>query len=241
VRAVDSPLDGRSTEAGSNVDPGGAEARNDAEELALVEALRRGDEAAFALLVDRYQKALVRLALSYVPNREAAEDVVQETWMGVVRGIDRFEARSSLKTWLFRILVNRAKSKGVAERRQVPFSSLEEAGEPEAPAVDPSRFFDESSRWAGFWSTPPERWEGIPDERLLGKETRAVVEEVIAELPPTQRAVISMRDIRGLDSGEVCEILDISEVNQRVLLHRARSKVRARLEEYLTPTAAVHP
>lgn len=210
----------------------------DAAEVALVAALRAGDESAFATLLDRYQRPLVRLALMYVPNREAAEDVVQETWMGVVRGIDRFEGRSSLKTWLFRILVNRAKTRGVAERRQVVFSALKEAGDPEASAVDPARFFDESSRWAGFWSAPPERWEGIPEDRLLGSEVRTLVDEVVARLPPNQREVITMRDVRGLTSVEVCDILGVSEANQRVLLHRARSKVRAHLEEYLTPTVA---
>jgi RNA polymerase sigma-70 factor (ECF subfamily) len=204
-----------------------------------VEALRRGDEAAFATLLDRYQAALVRVALLYVRNREAAEDVVQETWMGVVRGIDRFEARSSFKTWLFRILVNRAKSRGVAERRQVPFSSFEEANE--GPAVDPSRFFDASSRWAGFWSAPPERWDGIPEDRLLGQETLSLVGEAVAALPPNQREVIGLRDIRGLSSHEVCEILDLSEANQRVLLHRARTKVRARLERYLTSCGVTQP
>ncbi len=216
---------------------GGPAAAN-GDDRALVEALRRGDEAAFATLLDRYQAALVRVALLYVRNREAAEDVVQETWMGVVRGIDRFEARASFKTWLFRILVNRAKSRGIAERRQVPFSSFAEPDEPEGPSVDPSRFFDASSRWAGFWSAPPEPWEGIPEDRLLGQETRSLIEEAVAALPPSQREVICLRDIRGLSSQEVCDILDLSEANQRVLLHRARTKVRARLEKYLASCGA---
>ncbi len=212
----------------------------EAEERALVEGLRHGDEAAFTTLLGRYQSSLVRLALMYVPNRQAAEDAVQDTWMGVVQGIDRFEGRSSLRTWLFRILLNRAKAKGVAERRHVPASSLDGA-EAHGDAVDPSRFFDHSSRWAGHWSAPPQSWDGIPEDRLLGKEVRAIVEEVVAGLPQAQREVITLRDIRGLSAVEVCAVLDLSEANQRVLLHRARTKVRARLEAYLTPTERSHP
>ena len=200
--------------------------------MALVEALRRGDEKAFATLVDRYHGALLRLAMSYVATREQAEDVVQETWLGVLNGIDRFEGRSSLKTWIFRILVNRAKTKGVRERRSVPFSSLEGDGDEKEPSVDPSRF-QEGTRFAGSWSAPPESWEGIPEDRLLSGETRAVVEDAIAGLPAMQRAVITLRDVRGFTAQEACETLGLTEANQRVLLHRARSKVRARLEEYL--------
>jgi RNA polymerase sigma-70 factor (ECF subfamily) len=197
------------------------------EDAALVKALARGDEKAFATLVDRYHASLLRLAMSYVATREQAEDVVQETWLGVLNGIDRFEGRSSLKTWIFRILVNRAKTKGVRERRSVPFSSLESDGEDREPAVDPSRFSE------GAWSAPPESWEGIPEDRLLSGETRAVVEDAIAALPAMQRAVITVRDVRGFTAQEACETLGLTEANQRVLLHRARSKVRARLEEYL--------
>jgi RNA polymerase sigma-70 factor, ECF subfamily len=178
--------------------------------------------------------------MMYVPNRQAAEDAVQDTWMGVVQGIDHFEGRSSLRTWLFRILLNRAKAKGVAERRQVPVSSLDEAAD-HGDAVDPSRFFEQSSRWAGHWSAPPQSWDGIPEDRLLGNEVRALVEEVVAGLPQAQREVITLRDIRGLSAGEVCAVLDLSEANQRVLLHRARTKVRARLEAYLTPARRSHP
>jgi RNA polymerase sigma-70 factor (ECF subfamily) len=203
-----------------------------AEELALVEALRRGDESAFAALIDRYHNSLLRLAMSYVATREQAEDVVQETWLGVLNGIDRFEGRSSLKTWIFRILVNRAKTKGVREHRSIPFSALEADGDEKEPSVDPSRF-QEGGRWSGYWSAPPESWEGIPEDRLLSAETRAVVEDAIAMLADMQRAVITLRDVRGFTSQEACEVLGLTEANQRVLLHRARSKVRARLEEYL--------
>ena len=197
----------------------------------VVEALRRGDEKAFASLVGRYHPSLLRLAMSYVATREQAEDVVQETWLGVLNGIDRFEARSSLKTWIFRILVNRAKTKGVRERRSVPFSSLEVDGDEHEPSVDPARF--QGPGPAGFWSAPPESWAGIPEDRLLSAETRAVVDDAIAGLPDRQRAVITLRDVKGFTSPETCEILGLSEANQRVLLHRARSKVRARLEEHL--------
>ena len=218
----------------------GALGSREAEERALVEALRRGDEATFTALIDRYHGSLVRLALMHVPNRQAAEDAVQETWMAVVRGIERFEGRSSLRTWLFRILLNRAKAKGVAERRQVPVSSLD-GSDGDDDAVDPSRFFDQSSRWAGFWSTPPQPWDEIPEDRLLGKEVRTLIEEAVAALPRAQREVITLRDIRGLTTAEVCAVLDLSEGNHRVLLHRARTKVRARLEAYLTPTEGSHP
>ena len=191
---------------------------------ALVDALRRGDEKAFATLVERYHDPLLRLALSFVATREQAEDVVQETWLGVLNGIDRFEARSSLKTWIFRILVNRAKTKGVREKRSVPFSALEDEGR---ASVDPERFS------GGAWSAPPASWARLPEETLLSSETRAVVGEAIAALPETQRAVITLRDVRGFTAGEACDILGLTEANQRVLLHRARSKVRARLEDYL--------
>jgi len=202
-----------------------------AEEVALLGALRAGDGDAFGSLVDRYHSSLVRLAMSYVPTREAAEDVAQETWMAVMAGIDRFEGRSSLKTWIFRILINRAKTTGVREHRSLPFSALDDSGEHE-PSVDPSRF-QTGTRWVGYWSTPPQSWDGIPEDRLLSGETKAVVDDAINRLPAMQRAVITLRDIRGFTSQETCEALGINEVNQRVLLHRARSKIRARLEHYL--------
>ena len=198
----------------------------------LIEALRRGDEQAFVALIEMYHSSLLRLAMAYVATKEQAEDVVQETWLGVLNGIDRFETRSSLKTWIFRILVNRAKTKGVREHRSVPFSSLEVDGAEKEPSVDPSRF-QQSTRLAGFWAVPPASWAGIPEERLLSAEARAVVDDAIAMLPDMQRSVIILRDVKGFSSREVCDVLDLTEANQRVLLHRARSKVRARLEEYL--------
>lgn len=202
------------------------------DDAALLEALRTGDEQAFASLVRRYHASLLRLAMSYVATREQAEDAVAETWLGVLNGLDRFEGRSSLKTWIFRILVNRAKTKGVREQRSVPFSSLEGDGERSESSVDPSRFAP-----AGHWSAPPQSWEGIPEDRLLSAETRSVVDDAIARLPDMQRAVITLRDVQGLSAQEASDILGLTEVNQRVLLHRARSKVRARLEEYLSAAA----
>jgi RNA polymerase sigma-70 factor (ECF subfamily) len=195
---------------------------------ALVEALRKGDERAFASLVQSYHASLLRLAMSYVATKEQAEDAVAETWLGVLNGLDRFEGRSSLKTWIFRILVNRAKTKGVREQRSVPFSSLAGDADESEPSVDQSRFAA-----AGNWTAPPGSWEGIPEDRLLSAETRSVVDDAIARLPASQRAVITLRDVHGLSAQEASEVLGLTEGNQRVLLHRARSKVRARLEEYL--------
>jgi RNA polymerase sigma-70 factor (ECF subfamily) len=196
----------------------------------LVAALKAGDEAAFAALVDRYQASLVRLARMYVRDRTTAEEVAQETWLAVLNGIDRFEGRSSLKTWLFRILVNRAKTRGQREARSVPFSSI---GDGDEPAVDPERFQGEGEPHPGGWRQPPARWDGDPEERLLAGETRALILDTIEQLPPNQRAVNTLRDIEGLSSEEARNVLDVSETNQRVLLHRARSKVRRALEAYL--------
>jgi RNA polymerase sigma-70 factor (ECF subfamily) len=207
-----------------------------ADDSAVVEALRRGDEQVFAALVPMYHAALLRLAMSYVATREQAEDAVQETWLGVLNGIDRFEGRSSLKTWIFRILVNRAKTKGVREHRSIPFSALEADGEGPERSVDPARF-QASGKQAGAWSSPPDSWESVPEERLLSAEARTVVDDAIAVLSPMQRAVITLRDVRGFTAPETREVLGLTDANERVLLHRARSKVRARLEEYLASAA----
>jgi RNA polymerase sigma-70 factor (ECF subfamily) len=170
------------------------------------------------------------VAQIYVGSRALAEDVVGETWLAVLNGIDRFEGRSSLKTWIFRILANRAKTRAQRERRTIPFSALDPGRVPE-PALEPERFRDpEDSRWPGHWAIPPTAW---PEETLLSTETRNKLAEAIEMLPAGQRAVISLRDIEGWSAQEVCNALDISETNQRVLLHRARSKVRKALEEYL--------
>jgi RNA polymerase sigma-70 factor (ECF subfamily) len=208
------------------------------DELALVAALRAGDEMAFGGLVDRYYGLMLRVAREYVATKEAAEDVVQEMFLGVITGIDRFEQRSSLRTWMFRILVNRAKTRGEREGRTRPFSSLvAELGEDE-PAVDPDRFIG-AGRWAGFWSAPPSA-EHLPDSRVLAAELGARLSEAIATLPTAQRTVLELRDVAGFSSAEVCDLLDISEANQRVLLHRARSKARTLLERYLDERAEVH-
>jgi RNA polymerase sigma-70 factor (ECF subfamily) len=199
-------------------------------EAEIVEALRAGDEATFAMLVAQYGASMLRVAQMYVRTRAVAEEVVQEAWLGVLRGIGSFEGRSSLKTWIFRILTNTAKTRGEREARSVPFSALEV--DPSDPAVEPERFQQEG-RWAGHWAAPPSPWTDIPENRLLSTETREVVARAIAELPPGQATVITMRDVEGFGSDEVCNVLEISETNQRVLLHRARSKVRRAIEDYL--------
>jgi RNA polymerase sigma-70 factor (ECF subfamily) len=197
----------------------------------LLEALRSGDEAAFRELVREYQPSLVRVARIYVPTQAAAEDVVAETWLGVLNGLDRFEGRSSLRTWIFRILTNIAKSRAVRDGRTLPFSALQDPGRVPEAAVDADRFLDpEHQRWPGHWAVKPVAW---PEDALLAGETRERLAEAIEALPATQRAVISLRDIEGWSSEEVRNALDLSETNQRVLLHRARSKVRAALEEYI--------
>ena len=203
------------------------------EDLQLLVALRAGDESAFATLIDRHHAALVRLAMVYVGDRAVAEEVAQETWLGVLRGLDRFEARSSLKTWIFRILTNRAKTRGQREGRSVPFSSLASELDQDEPAVDPDRFLPpDHAQWPGHWAAPLPSWGDAPEERLLAGETSGVIREAIAGLPPAQREVITLRDVDGWSSSEVCELLQISDANQRVLLHRARSKVRQALERY---------
>jgi RNA polymerase sigma-70 factor (ECF subfamily) len=208
------------------------------EDTQLVAALRRGDERAFASLLDMYHSSLVRLAMVYVGSRAVAEEVAQETWLGVIKGIDRFESRSSLKTWVFRILTNTAKTRAEREGRTIPFSSLASETESGESAVEPERFIEAgAARWAGHWQTPPSSWDTIPEASLLAKETTACIEEAIELLPEMQRQVITLRDIQGWDSEEVCSLLELSEGNQRVLLHRARSKVRAALERHLTGQA----
>ena len=202
----------------------------------ILAALKRGDERAFCQLVERHQGLMLRVARRYVRSAAVAEEVVQETWLGVINGLDRFEGRASLKTWIFRILTNRALSRAEREGRMVPFSSL--AGDDE-PAVDPDRFRPEGDRWPGGWKSFPSSWDALPEERLLARETLALVGEAIAGLPERQYLVIQMRDIEGWSAAEVCQALAISEANQRVLLHRARSKVRRCLEAYLEPELAL--
>ncbi len=203
------------------------------EDTALVARLRDGDADAFEELVDKYHAAIVRFARLYVGTQELAEDVAQETWMGVLRGLDRFEGRSSLKTWIFRIAANRAQTKGKRESRTIPFAALasSEAGQDEAVEVD--RFLPAESERPGFWSTLPVDFDNQPEGRLLSEETFDVIRKAIDTLPPMQATVITLRDLQQWSSQEVREALDITEANQRVLLHRARTKVRRVLEEYL--------
>jgi RNA polymerase sigma-70 factor (ECF subfamily) len=195
----------------------------------LLDALRRGDDQAFEWLIEQHTPAMLRLALSYTATPASAEEVVQETWLAVVRGIDSFEGRSSLRTWIFRILVNKAKSSGLAERRNVPLSDQDEviAGDP--GTIDPARFRGPPR---GYWSSPPSHWDELPEDRLLAGEALAVVGRAVRSLPPAQQAVFELRDLQHWTSGEVCETLGLTEANQRVLLHRARSRLRSAIEEY---------
>ena len=208
-----------------------------AEERLLLAALRRGDEAAFARIVAMLHGSMLRVAMLHVRDRTVAEEVVQDAWLGVLQQLDQFEGRSSLKTWVLRIVSNRAKTRAVRERRSVPFSALP-GGDPDAdePAVDPDRFLPAGHRWAGHWASPPASWREVPEERLLSRETMAEVGRAVAALPATQRAVLVLRDVEGLGAAEACRLLELTEGNQRVLLHRARSKVRAALERYLDTT-----
>jgi RNA polymerase sigma-70 factor, ECF subfamily len=196
----------------------------------LLDGLRMGDEAAFVELMREYGAGMLRVALMYVSSRAVAEEVVQEAWLGVLRGIGRFEGRSSLKTWLFRIVANTAKTRGVRESRSIPFSALGEDGGDE-PTVDPDRFLGSGERFPGHWAVPPQAW--APESQLLSHEAMDVIDREIDRLPPAQRAVITMRDVQGFTAEEVCNALDLTETNQRVLLHRARAKVRSALEEYM--------
>lgn len=204
-----------------------------AEDLQLVQLLRSGDEAAFISLVDRYTTTMMRLAMIYVTVRAVAEEVVQETWMAVLEGLGRFEGRSSLKTWIFRILTNRAKTRAQREGRSIPFSSLiDDDSDAAGPALSPDRFLPADHWWSGHWVSFPSNWEEMPEERLLAQETAACVKRAVEALPPVQREIITLRDIEGWTSEEACNVLGISEGNQRVLLHRGRSKVRSTLEKY---------
>jgi RNA polymerase sigma-70 factor (ECF subfamily) len=199
----------------------------------LVAALRAGDEEAFRTVVREWHASLLRVAQIFTPSRALAEEVVQEAWLRVLGALDRFEGRSSLKTWVFRILVNTAKTRAQREGRTIPFSALQDAWRVPEPAVDPDRFLpDDHPQYPGGWAVPPRE---LPEDALLAAETRRVIADAIAALPASQRAVISLRDVEGWTSDEVRNALDLSEVNQRVLLHRARARVRQALEDYLAP------
>ena len=203
-----------------------------AEDQAFVRRLRAGDEDAFMVLVDRHQAAMLRIARMYVSSQAVAEDVVQDAWVGILRGLERFEGRSSLRTWMYRIVVNIAKTRGQREGRSTPFSSL--AGDDDAESSAAGAWFrGAEDRWPRHWSTLPNDWRVLPEDRLLAGETLQLIGETIASLPPAQAEVLRLRDVLGWSSEEVRNALDLSETNQRVLLHRARSKVRRALDGYL--------
>lgn len=207
-------------------------------EAELVSRLRDHDEAAFALLLDQWSPGMLRLARSFVSTPDSAAEVVQDTWLAVLRALDRFEGRSSLRTWVYRILVNTAKRRAAREQRNVPMSSLGPADA--GPTVDPDRFQGPDEPYPGHWRALPAPWPDLvpsPEQRTLDAELQARLEDALAGLPERQRAVITLRDVQGRPAEEVCAILEISPANQRVLLHRARAHVRARLEVYLDARA----
>ena len=217
---------------------GGAAADPDAELLA---GLRAGDEEAFRTLVREHGSFLMRLVMMHVPSRAIAEEVVQDTWVAVLNGLDRFEGRSSLRTWIASIALNKARTRGTREGRIVPFALLRRRYEEGCgPALDPERFQGRRGERPGWWASPPAAWDE-PERRLEEGETRDVMLKAIRDLPPRQREVIALRDLSGWDAEEVCNALGLSETNQRVLLHRARSKVRAALEEHLDPRSEASP
>jgi RNA polymerase sigma-70 factor, ECF subfamily len=203
-------------------------------EDALLASLRAGDEQAFAGIVDGWSGAMLRVCRAYVPTDSAAEEVVQETWLAVIEGLPRFRGDSSLRTWVWSILVNQARNRGTRERRTVPFASL--GPEDVGVSVDPSRFQGPDERYPGGWRQFPADW---PEDALLAAEVQAVVHAAVAALPARQRAVVTLRDIEGYSAEEVSTLLQVTQGNQRVLLHRGRTGVRAHLEHaFAARTAA---
>jgi RNA polymerase sigma-70 factor, ECF subfamily len=211
-------------------------AGNHAQEQELLERLRGGDEQEFARVLQRWSPAMLRVAACYVHGRAAAEDVVQETWLAVLAGLARFEGRSTLRTWTFAILVNRARTYAVRDRRTVPMSEVD--GAEAGPTVDPARFQGPDGQYPGHWTSAgsPRRWSVQPEDAALAGEVRAEISAALAGLPQRQRTVVTLRDIVGLSSDEACEVLGIAAANQRVLLHRARARLRSALEDYCQPT-----
>jgi RNA polymerase sigma-70 factor, ECF subfamily len=195
-----------------------------------LEALKAGDEAAFQSLIHRYHSPMLRLAMTYVSDRGAAEDVVQESWLTCLRSLDRFEGRSSLKTWIFGIVINVARARRRKEARIVPFASFwrRDDSDSRRPTVDPSRFGSD-----GMWRAGPHSWDNVPESKVIGGETLQKVKAAIESLPPKQREVILLRDVAGFEAAEVSTLLGITAANERVRLHRARAAVRKMLEEYL--------
>ena len=208
-----------------------APARTAGSDEQTLAALRTGDERAFRELFARSYPMMKRVARTYVASDAVAEEIVQETWMAIVTGIDRFEGRSALGTWIFSILTNQAKTHSSREKRAVPFSSLN-TSDVEGPVVDPDRFQKDDDAWPGHWATPPRPWQK-PERRLLSLEARDHLKAALAQLPDRQRMIVGLRDIEGYSAEEVCGLLGLSPENQRVLLHRGRARLRAVLEEYL--------
>lgn len=202
-----------------------------ADDSALVARLRDGDERAFEEVVSSFYPSMIAVARGYARTRAVADEIVQEAWIGVLKGIDRFEGRSSLRTWVLQIVANIARTRAVREARSAPFSSFE-TGEAQ-PAVEPERFRGPDDPFPGHWRSYPTDWRTLPEEQLVSNETLAVVKQAIAELPENQRIVITLRDMTGCSAAEVCDTLGLSPENQRVLLHRARARVRAKLERHL--------
>lgn len=206
------------------------------DEQSLIARLRHGDEGAFDDLVTTHQGAMIRMAMGHVADREVAEEVVQDTWMAVIEGLDRFEGRSSLRTWIFGILIHKAKDRGVREKRHTTFSAFESFDDENEEAIDPSRFH-QSGEWAGHWVFPPQPWdEQTPEKLLASRQAVQAMTRAIEALPQTLRDVLILRDAEGMESQEVCELLKITETNLYVRLHRARERVRRAVETYLEGT-----
>ncbi len=203
------------------------------EEQTLIARLRRGDEGAFDELVNKHHGALIRMALSHVADRETAEEVVQDTWMAVIESLNRFEGRSSLRTWIFGILIHKAKDRGVREKRHMTFAAFESFDDENEEAIDPSRF-QQSGEWAGHWAFPPQPWDDQTPEKLLASQQAVnAMRRAIDALPATLKDVLILRDVEGVEAKEVCELLKITETNLYVRLHRARERVREAVESYM--------
>jgi RNA polymerase sigma-70 factor (ECF subfamily) len=202
-------------------------------EAAFLARLRCGDEGAFDELVTQHHSALIRMAMGYVADREVAEEVVQDAWMAVIDGLGRFEGRSSLRTWIFGIMIHKAKDRGVREKQHMTFSSFESFDDENEEAIDPSRFH-ESGEWAGHWAFPPQPWdEQTPEKLLASQQAVNAMNRAIEALPSTLKDVLILRDVEGVEAKEACEILKITETNLYVRLHRARERVRQAVETYL--------
>lgn len=203
-------------------------------ESGLLQRLRDGNEEAFVVLVDRHHAAMIRFARGFVRDQAVAEEVVQDAWLGVLNGLADFAGRSSLKSWIFAIVANKAKTRAGKEARSIPFSAMaaQELSGAE-PAVDPGRFLGAEAEWPGHWARPPESWGERPEERLLSRETMEQLARILEGLPAVQRTVITLRDVEGHDAKFICNVLGVTETNMRVLLHRARSRVRGQIEQYL--------